>query len=61
VTTNGGGLAMGRAGGSNLYTEAVRQLRGGEGERQVEGAATALVSIGSFFHDPSAVLLRTEG
>lgn len=61
VTTNGGGLAMGRAGGSNLYSEAVRQLRGGQGERQVDGAKTALVSIGSFFHDPSAVLLRTEG
>jgi len=59
VTTNGGGLAMGRAGGSNLYTEAVQQLRGTAGERQVEGAATALVSIGSFFHDPAAVLLRS--
>lgn len=58
VTTNGGGLAMGRAGGSNLYAEAVRQLRGTEGERQVENATTALVSIGSFFHDPSAVVLR---
>jgi len=34
VTTNGGGLAMGRAGGSNLYTEAVHQLRGTAGERQ---------------------------
>ena len=58
VTTNGGGLAVGRAGGSNLYSEAIRQLRGTEGERQVAGAATALVGIGSFFHDPSAVLLR---
>ena len=60
VTTNGGGLAAGRAGGSNLYAEAVRQLRGREGERQVEGAATALVGIGSFFHDPSAVVLRSN-
>jgi acetyl-CoA acetyltransferase len=60
VTTNGGGLAMGRAGGSNLYAEAVRQLRGHEGERQVAGAATALVGIGSFFHDPSAVVLRSD-
>jgi acetyl-CoA acetyltransferase len=60
VTTNGGGLALGRAGGSNLYSEAVRQLRGTEGDRQVQGACTALIGIGSFFHDPSAVLLRTE-
>jgi acetyl-CoA acetyltransferase len=61
VNTNGGGLAHGRAGGSNLYAEAVRQLRGTEGARQVEGVNTALVGIGSFFHDPSAVVLRTEG
>jgi acetyl-CoA acetyltransferase len=60
VNTNGGALAHGRAGGANLYAEAVRQLRGAEGERQVEGAKTALIGIGSFFHDPSAVLLRTE-
>lgn len=59
VTTNGGGLAMGRAGGSNLYTEAVRQLRGTEGERQVPGASSALVGIGSYFHDPAAVVLRS--
>jgi acetyl-CoA acetyltransferase len=58
VTTNGGGLGMGRAGGSNLYSEAIRQLRGGEGDRQVENAATALIGIGSFFHDPAAVVLR---
>lgn len=61
VTTHGGGLGQGRAGGANFYAEAVRQLRGQEGERQVPGAATALVGIGSFFHDPSAVMLRTEG
>lgn len=58
VMTGGGGLAHGRAGGANLYAEAARQLRGGLGERQVPGAKTALVSIGSFFHDPSAVILR---
>jgi acetyl-CoA acetyltransferase len=58
VTTHGGGLSQGRAGGANFYTEAVRQLRGGEGRRQVAGAQTALVCIGSFFHDPSAVMLH---
>jgi acetyl-CoA acetyltransferase len=56
VTTNGGGLAHGRSGGSNLYAEAVRQLRGSEGTRQVKDATTALVGIGSFFHDPAAVV-----
>jgi acetyl-CoA acetyltransferase len=58
VTTHGGGLSQGRAGGFNFYTEAVRQLRGTEGVRQAAGAKTALVCIGSFFHDPSAVILR---
>jgi len=60
VSTHGGGLALGRAGGANFYAEAVRQLRGGEGARQVTGAASALVTIGSFFHDPSAVMLRAD-
>jgi hypothetical protein len=36
----------------------VRQLRGTEGERQAVSVKTALVCIGSFFHDPSAVTLR---
>lgn len=61
VTTNGGGLSQGRAGGFNFYTEAVRQLRGTEGERQVPGAKTALVCAGaSFFHDPASVMLRAD-
>jgi acetyl-CoA acetyltransferase len=59
VTTHGGGLAQGRAGGANFYSEAVRQLRGTEEYRQVGGAKSALIGIGSFFHDPSAVILRT--
>lgn len=59
VTTHGGGLGQGRAGGANFYAEAVRQLRGTEGPRQAPDAHTALVAIGSFFHDPSAVVLRT--
>jgi hypothetical protein len=60
VTTHGGGLSQGRAGGFNFYTEAVRQLRGTEGMRQVPDAKTALICIGSFFHDPSAVILRAD-
>ncbi len=60
VSTHGGGLALGRAGGANFYSEAVRQLRGNEGARQVAGAKSALINIGSFFHDPSAVMLRVD-
>ncbi|OHV30428.1 MULTISPECIES: thiolase family protein [Pseudofrankia] len=61
VSTNGGALSHGRAGGFNFYTEAVRQLRGTEGDRQVPDARTALVCAGaSFFHDPAAVMLRTD-
>lgn len=60
LNTNGGSLSHGRAGGANLYAEAARQLRGGEGARQVAGATTALIGIGSFFHDPAAVLLRAD-
>lgn len=57
VSTHGGGLAQGRAGGANFYSEAVRQLRGTQGDRQAPDAGTALIGIGSFFHDPAAVIL----
>lgn len=60
VTTNGGGLAMGRSGGSNLYSEAVRQLRGEAGEQQAERHETAMVGIGSFFHDPAAMVFTND-
>ena len=60
VNTDGGVLAHGRAGGSNLYAEAVRQLRGSEGARQIANARTALVGIGSFFHDPAAMTFITD-
>jgi acetyl-CoA acetyltransferase len=61
MTTNGGGLSQGRAGGFNFYTEAVRQLRGTEGERQVPDARTAFICAGaSFFHDPASVVLRAD-
>lgn len=61
VMTHGGGLSQGRAGGFNFYAEAVRQLRGGEGDRQAEFAKSALVTPGgSLFHDPAAVVLRAD-
>jgi acetyl-CoA acetyltransferase len=61
VTTGGGGLGHGRSGGSNLYSEAVRQLRGEAGDRQAPAASTALVGIGSFFHDPAAMIFTSAG
>jgi acetyl-CoA acetyltransferase len=61
VSTSCGSLSHGRMGGFNNYTEATIQLRGtAEPERQVDGANTAVCSIGSFFHDPADVLLRTD-
>lgn len=61
VHTGGGSLSHGRLGGFNYYSEAVKQLRGqAEGDRQVPGATTALFGIGSFFHDPAAVIFRAD-
>ncbi|HEX7857156.1 MAG TPA: thiolase family protein [Sphingobium sp.] len=60
VTPNGGGLSLGRAGGANLYADAVRRLRGDISTEGEIKPASALVGIGSFFHDPAMVLLRSE-
>lgn len=60
LTTNGGGMSHGRNGGFNFYAEAVRQLRGQAGERQVPNAKYALMGIGSFYHDPVAAVLRAD-
>jgi acetyl-CoA acetyltransferase len=61
VSTGGGSMSHGRMGGFNYYGEAVQQLRGEATDgRQVDGAKTALLGIGSFFHDPAAVILRAD-
>jgi hypothetical protein len=57
---NGGSLSDGRTGGCNYYHEAVVQLRGDAGKRQIPDAKTALLGIGSLFHDPVGVILRTD-
>ncbi|GFM26590.1 acetyl-CoA acetyltransferase [Mycobacterium sp. PO2] len=59
LNTHGGQLSHGRTHGMGLIHEAVSQLRGEAGERQVDDARVAVVSSGGL--TPSGVmLLRTE-
>jgi acetyl-CoA acetyltransferase len=57
VNTHGGSLSEGGSQGSGHVREAIHQLRGAAGERQVEGAETALVTIGGFFFNSGATIL----
>jgi acetyl-CoA acetyltransferase/uncharacterized OB-fold protein len=58
MNTHGGQLSHGRTHGMGLVHEAVTQLRGTAGQRQVAGASVAVVSTGGL--TPSGVmLLRT--
>ncbi len=60
LNTHGGQLSHGRTHGMGLLHEAVVQLRGEGGARQVEGARVAVVSSGGL--TPSGVmLLRSDG
>ncbi|GAB2960685.1 OB-fold domain-containing protein [Streptomyces pseudoechinosporeus] len=59
LNTHGGQLSHGRTHGMGLVHEAIVQLRGESGARQVPGARTAVVSSGGL--TPSGViLLRTD-
>ncbi|HEX7095547.1 MAG TPA: thiolase family protein [Acidimicrobiales bacterium] len=58
VNPHGGSLSEGATRGTGHMREAVVQLRGDAGERQVPGARTALVTPGGFFFNPQGAILR---
>ena len=60
INTGGGLLSEAYIHGLNLVNEAVAQLRGGLGARQVAGARTGLVSAGGAATTGSALILTGE-
>jgi len=58
INSHGGSLSEGATRGTGHVREAVVQLRGEAGERQVEGARTTLVTPGGFFLNAQGALLR---
>jgi acetyl-CoA acetyltransferase len=57
LNTSGGALGMGRLHGTPQLIEAVRQVQGRCGERQVEGCEVSLVQAGSPLHGSGALVL----
>lgn len=58
VNTHGGSLSEGATRGTGHVREAVTQLRGSAGDRQVPGASAALVTPGGFFFNSQGLILR---
>ena len=61
VNTHGGSLSEGGTQGAGHLREAILQLRGDAGSRQVEDARTALVTPGGFYFNSQGIIVRTEG
>jgi acetyl-CoA acetyltransferase len=59
INPHGGSLSEGATRGSGHLREAIVQLRGAAGERQVDGARTALLTPGGFFFNSQGIILRT--
>lgn len=60
VNTGGGLLSEGYIHGLNCVVEAVDQLRGNGGDRQVAGARTGIVTAGGAAHSGSALILGVQ-
>jgi acetyl-CoA acetyltransferase len=58
INPHGGALSEGGTQGSGHLREAVLQLQGRAGARQVPGATTALVTPGGFFFNAQGAILR---
>jgi acetyl-CoA acetyltransferase len=58
VNPHGGALSEGATQGSGHVREAVHQLQGLAGERQVDGADRALLTLGGFFFNSQGIALR---
>ena len=58
VNPHGGSLSEGGTQGTGHLREAVHQLQGLAGDRQVQGAERALLNIGGFFFNSQGITLR---
>jgi acetyl-CoA acetyltransferase len=60
MNPHGGALSEGGTQGSGHTREAIHQLQGLAGERQVPGATKALLPMGGFFFNAQGSVLRTD-
>jgi acetyl-CoA acetyltransferase len=60
VNPHGGALSEGGTQGSGHLREAVHQLQGLAGDRQVPGAQRALLTLGGFFFNAEGITLRRD-